>query len=188
MLIYVNGELAATSARFDGSAMNVTNDAAPPFVGFDKGAAANRDWNGSLDDLRIYHHALDPSDVRKLYQLPSDAAAPVTKAAVTPDEPGGLNGWYTSDVTVELTAADEESGVTGTEYRLDGGEWKAYEGAVHVSAEGITTLEYRSRDGAGNVEEVRNLTLAIDKSEPKLTITRTVTLFGRPTANGCQWR
>lgn len=171
LLVYVNGELAATSAKFDGSAMNVTNRDAPPFVGFDKGVAANRDWNGSLEDLRIYRHALDPFDVRRLYQLPSDTAEPVTKAVVTPDEPGGLNGWYTSDVTVELTAADGESGVTGTEYRLNRGEWKAYEGAVPISEEGVTTLEYRSRDGAGNVEETRNLTLSIDKTEPELAIT-----------------
>lgn len=170
LLVYVNGELAATSAQFDGAAMNVTNEDAPPLVGFDKGAVANRDWNGSLDDLRIYRHALDPSDIRKLYQLPFDAAAPVTKAVITPNEPDGMNGWYTSDVTVEFTAADQDSKVTDTEYRLNGGEWTNYTGAVSVSAEGITTMEYRSRDGAGNVEEPRTLVIPIDKTEPELTV------------------
>jgi len=180
LLVYVNGELAATSAQFDSDAMNVTNEDAPPLVGFDKGAVANRDWNGSLDDLRIYRHALDPSDIRELYQLPFDAAAPVTEAAVTPNEPDGMNGWYTSDVTVELTAADQDSKETETEYRLNGGEWTKYTGAVSVSAEGITTMEYRSRDGAGNVEETQTLVLPIDKTEPELTVTPNLDVLWPP--------
>lgn len=180
LLVYVNGELAATSAQFDGAAMNVTNEDAPPLVGFDKGTVANRDWSGSLDDVRIYRHALDPSDIRKLYQLPFDAAAPVTEAVVTPNEPDGMNGWYTSDVTVELTAADQGSKVTYTEYRLNGGEWTNYSGAVSVSAEGITTMEYRSRDGAGNVEETRTLVLPIDKTEPELTVTPNLEVLWPP--------
>lgn len=81
-----------------------------------------------------------------------------------------MNGWYTSDVTVAFTAADQDSEVTDTEYRLNGGEWTNYTGAVSVSAEGITTMEYRSRDGAGNVEETRSLVIPIDKTEPELTV------------------
>ena len=35
-----------------------------------------------------------------------------------------------------------------------------------VSAEGTTTYEYRSTDGAGNVEAAKTLTVRIDKTAP----------------------
>src|SRR5439155_146259 len=35
----------------------------------------------------------------------------------------GANGWYTSNVTVSLTATDATSGVANVSYRIDGGPW-----------------------------------------------------------------
>ncbi|CAN7229845.1 exo-alpha-sialidase [Paenibacillus sp. LjRoot153] len=167
--IYVNGELAATSAKFDIPTMNVTNPSAPPLVGYDKGAVANRDWKGYMDELQIYKYAMNEADVRKHY-LGIDKAKPVTQAAVVPGEPNGANGWYTSDVAVTLSANDDFSGVARTEYRLNSQEWKAYEGTFAVSTEGTNLLEYRSVDRAGNMEDSLSKTLRIDKKAPMLNI------------------
>jgi plastocyanin len=62
---------------------------------------------------------------------------------------------YDGPVTLTLTASDAASGVTGSEYRVDGGEWTAYNPVTPpvVSDPGSHTLDYRSTDQAGNVEE-----------------------------------
>ncbi|WP_309123476.1 exo-alpha-sialidase [Paenibacillus sp.] len=167
--IYVNGELSATSVKYDGEAMDLTNRTAPPLVGFDKGVVANRDWTGHMDELRIYKHALNDADVRKLYWH-GDRTKPTTAAAASPGEPNGANGWYTSDVSVTLSAADDLSGIARTEYRVNGGSWAAYAGHVLLAEEGEHTLEYRSEDAAGNVEETRSMAVRIDKTAPALRV------------------
>jgi parallel beta-helix repeat protein len=92
------------------------------------------------------------------------------------------NGWYISDVQVTLTATDNEggSGVAKTEYSFDGTSWNTYLAPFTVSAEGTTTLYYRSADNAGNVEATNNQTINMDKTPP--TITGAPTTL--PNANG----
>ncbi|UUZ97350.1 cadherin-like beta sandwich domain-containing protein [Paenibacillus sp. P25] len=167
--VYVNGELGSTSTKFDPAQMNVTNRNLPPLIGFDKGTAANRDFQGWMDDLRVYKNALNAAEVRALY-FSADTTKPVTQASVSPAAPNGKNGWYTTDVSVTLSVYDDFSGAEGTEYRLNGGSWTAYTGTFSVSAEGMNALEYRSTDRAGNVEEPKRLTLKIDKTAPRLSV------------------
>jgi cytochrome c len=83
-----------------------------------------------------------------------DRIAPSSAATVTGDGP----------VTVTLAGADPAggSGPASLEYRLDGGEWTAYGGAVTVSAPGTHTLEHRATDVAGNVGTVGTETFSID--------------------------
>src|SRR5690606_9405050 len=79
--------------------------------------------------IGIQNHG-DPDDVYsrniRIKPLPPDEPAPVTTATPSPAEPDGTNGWFHSNVTVTLSATDDDSGVAGTEYRLDGGEWTGY--------------------------------------------------------------
>ena len=103
--------------------------------------------------------------------LAAETAAPVTAAALTPAAPNGTNGWYTTDVTVALDGQDECSGVAATEYSTDGGAtWTPYGGAFQLSAEGVTTILYRSTDRAGNAETAQSLVVKIDKTAPTLTL------------------
>jgi len=99
-----------------------------------------------------------------------DKTAPVTSASAAGTD--GLNGWYKSDVTVTLTASDEGSGLKSTEYTTDGTNWQAGISAV-VTAEGVTTLQYRSRDQAGNIEETKSIVVKIDKTAPTIILSRT---------------
>lgn len=166
--IYVNGVLSATSVKYPGESMDLTNlNAPPPLVGFDKGNAANRDWAGYMDDLRLYRYALDDADLLRLYM--DGIQKPVTQAHVEPGEPEGSNGWYRTDVMVTLTAEAGTYPIAKTEYRINGGEWQLYDEPIWFFAEGEHELEYRSADTAGFAEETNRLMVRIDKTEPQVS-------------------
>nr|MBP7060992.1 chitobiase/beta-hexosaminidase C-terminal domain-containing protein [Candidatus Moranbacteria bacterium] len=97
-----------------------------------------------------------------------DITPPVT--TVTLAGTIGASGWYTSDVTVTLTATDPDggSGVEQTEYSLDNGvTWNTYMAPITIVTEGTTTLQYFSTDKAGNQEVKKTETIRIDKVAPE---------------------
>jgi parallel beta-helix repeat protein len=97
-----------------------------------------------------------------------DTVPPTTAADVQGTIHGG---WYTSDVQVNLSATDGDTGVSRTEYRLDdASDWLTYAGPFTLSADGSHTLYYRSTDEAGNVEQTNTLPINIDKTAPFLTV------------------
>jgi uncharacterized lipoprotein YddW (UPF0748 family) len=113
--------------------------------------------------------------------LQQEDVAPMTSVSVSPAEPNGSNGWYTSDVTVTLSGADNCSGVSGTEFSTDGGAtWGPYAGSLIISAEGVTTINYRSIDRAGNIEATRSLTVRIDKSSPTIGLSANPSIIWPP--------
>ena len=97
-----------------------------------------------------------------------DLTAPVTTAAVTVGTLG-TNGWYTSAVTIGLSATDNLSNVAATYYSLNGGTTWAAGTSVAVSAQGTTTVSYYSVDYAGNTEAVGNYAVKIDTVAPTVT-------------------
>ncbi|MFC0216046.1 OmpL47-type beta-barrel domain-containing protein [Paenibacillus chartarius] len=103
-----------------------------------------------------------------------DETAPVTTSVVSPADPDGANGWYRQDVTVNLSALDELSGVAQTEYSLDGVTWQAYTAPVALSQDGQHTISYRSTDNAGNAEEAKTTSISIDRAAPAITVTSRV--------------
>ena len=97
-----------------------------------------------------------------------DLTAPVTTAAVTVGTLG-TNGWYTSAVTIGLSATDNLSNVAATYYSLNGGTTWAAGTSVAVWAQGTTTVSYYSVDYAGNTEAVGNYAVKIDTVAPTVT-------------------
>jgi hypothetical protein len=98
-----------------------------------------------------------------------DGTPPATAAQVTGSE---KNGWYSTDVTVALNAADDLSGVEKTEYSLDeGNTWIIYSEPVLLTSEGEYTFKYHSFDKVGNVEDIQTLEISVDKSAPTYTLT-----------------
>lgn len=97
-----------------------------------------------------------------------DTVAPTTKVNITGDK--GDNKWYISNVTVTLTATDATSGVDKIYYRVDNGSWQTFSTPFKISTEGVHVLEYYAKDKAGNNENVKNVTVKIDKSNPSLSI------------------
>ncbi|MBC7901371.1 MAG: family 10 glycosylhydrolase [Saprospiraceae bacterium] len=108
-------------------------------------------------------------------------AAPVTTALVSPAMPNGTNGWYTVNVDLSLSAADECSGVERTEYSGDGGAtWLPYSGTVTIDQEGVTTILFRSIDRAGNVEISGSTLVKIDKTAPTIQLIATPSIIWPP--------
>ena len=107
----------------------------------------------------------------------------MTTAAVTAGTLG-TSGWYTSAVTIGLSATDNLSNVAATYYSLNGGTTWAPGTSVAVSAQGTTTVSYYSVDSAGNTEAVGNYTVKIDTVAPTVTAPNITT--GLNEATGAQ--
>lgn len=97
-----------------------------------------------------------------------DKTTSLTMAETSPGDNG--TGWYTSDVTVKLTATDSGSGIADIQYRLNSGTWKIYTSPFVLNA-GITQVDYMSNDKAGNAEPYHNLYISIDKQHPVINMT-----------------
>jgi hypothetical protein len=126
--------------------------------------AADPFLDGLVDEVRIYQRGLTAAEVGAL----ADGTPPSTTASVTPSP---VNGWYPATPTVTLTATDDVSGVERTERRLDGGDWQTVTAPFTVTGEGVHTVEYRSVDRNGNVEQTRVLELQVDTQPPVVTYT-----------------
>src|SRR5690606_33024514 len=85
--------------------------------------------------------------------------APSVTAQVTGEQDG--DGAYVGGATVTLTATDDDSGVAGVEYDLDGAGWQAYTEPVVVDAVGAHTLQFRATDAAGNTSEAQTATFTV---------------------------
>jgi uncharacterized lipoprotein YddW (UPF0748 family) len=110
-----------------------------------------------------------------------DTAAPETTAVIAPTAPDGQNGWYKTNPTVSLNATDNCSGVSATEYSLDGGvTWQPYSGSFVVENEGTVSILYRSRDRASNEEANRTIMLNIDTTAPTISLTATPSIIWPP--------
>jgi len=79
-----------------------------------------------------------------------DTIKPVTTSS-------GIDGlWHTNAVKVTLTAVDSGSGVDKTYYSTDGASPKTlYTGPFTISASGSFTIQYYSKDKAGNIEAIK---------------------------------
>jgi hypothetical protein len=101
-----------------------------------------------------------------------DADAPTTTASLSPPP---QNGYYSAPF-VSLVADDDYdlggSGIASTEYKLDGAaDWTTYSGPFQVTTNGPHTLEFRSTDLAGNVEDTQSISFTVDSTGPTVTLT-----------------
>jgi len=126
---------------------------------------------------------LDVPAALGLGPVAGDTLAPVTTALVVDGAPHDVR------TVVELLASDGPggSGVAATEWRVDGGAWKTGD-RVSVPAPrdvvAVRTVEYRSTDRAGNVEEARSFPVAIDTADRSDDRTPGRALPASPVAGG----
>jgi uncharacterized cupredoxin-like copper-binding protein len=109
-----------------------------------------------------------------------DCDPPTTTANVTTGT-AGTNGWFTSAVTVTLSASDAPSGVAQTYYAVDNAACSPPSDgspvpnacqtgtSVSISAEGSHTVYFFSTDQAGNVEAQRSFTVKLDTTAPAVS-------------------
>jgi outer membrane protein assembly factor BamB len=107
-----------------------------------------------------------------------DATAPTTFAALSGSE--GPNGWYLGPVQIALAAADDLSGPGNSYYTVDGGATQTYSGPFTISASGVHTVQFWSRDQANNVESPQTKEVKIDATAP----TTLAALSGSAGTNG----
>ncbi|WP_171693476.1 endo-alpha-N-acetylgalactosaminidase family protein [Paenibacillus germinis] len=94
-----------------------------------------------------------------------DQTKPVTELVVAGTT---NNGWYNSQA-VTLHATDDMSGVEKTQYKLsENGDWTDYYGAFSLPQDGTYTIQYRSADRAGNVEDAKQQTVKVDTTLPDI--------------------
>jgi len=121
------------------------------------------------------------------YEIPGGAFStdcyPMTALPGTPDiyppmtvsslsGTSGTNEWYRSSVSLNLSANDWDYGVNATYYRLGAsGNWTVYSSDMQLSTEGDTTVQFYSRDNAGNDESVQTITIRIDTLSPVTSAT-----------------
>jgi hypothetical protein len=93
-----------------------------------------------------------------------DNTPPVTTAAINGT---AKNNWYLGDVSITLNSTDDLSGVHKTEYRTGvSGDWITYSGPVTLTQDGTVIVQYRSTDNSGNVEDIKQAEVKIDKTAP----------------------
>lgn len=111
-----------------------------------------------------------------------DSTPPITTAVLSGDR--GENNWYRSDVTLSLSAQDDQGGL-GVDYTLldtVGGDWDVYSSPIIATNEGHFKYDSYSVDKAGNIEDKKTIEFDIDKTPP--VITSTATVGGDPYTSG----
>lgn len=87
---------------------------------------------------------------------------------------GSINSWINTNGSFTITGADagSNSGLNRLEYKLNNSAtWLTYPGsAITISAEGITKIEARAVDNAGNTSVISSANIMIDKTKPTSTV------------------
>jgi len=95
----------------------------------------------------------------------SDFSPPLTTCSLAGEMQGDV---YRSNVTVSLTAIDNDSGVDYTRYMIDAGEWMTYAAPFIVSDDGTHIVAFYSVDRSGNVEDEKQCSFIVQHALPLL--------------------
>ncbi len=93
-----------------------------------------------------------------------DAGYPSTEYTISGEM--GEGDWYTSPISLNLTAEDETSGVDMTYYNLDGGDWSIYTKKIIIDDSGNYSFGFYSIDTAGNTGEIMVINFSMDNDIP----------------------
>ncbi|MCX8174140.1 MAG: DNRLRE domain-containing protein [Thermoplasmata archaeon] len=93
-----------------------------------------------------------------------DTTPPTTTATIVGTM--GANGWYTTAVSVNLSATDSGIGVDKIYYRINSGSWLEYTGNISIANEGWYNISYYAKDKVGNTETTKSTTVKVDLAAP----------------------
>jgi hypothetical protein len=122
-----------------------------------------------LRTLRAYplHNGIAVGPIVESFVM-VDTVAPQSVITLDPPVPNGDNGWYNTDVTINLSATDQGIGVYQTQTSLDNINWTVSADSFTFGREGEFNVFVRSIDLAGNIETAHSISFKIDKSGPTL--------------------
>jgi hypothetical protein len=121
----------------------------------------SRDNAGNVEDVQTFSVKLDTS-------------APKTGIQVSPA--ADPDGTFPGPVTVTLNASDAGSGVAGIYYRLDGDAPQTYSAPFTVAGSGEHTVEFWSKDHAGNSDLTHSKSIEIASTAVTLSLPGNVTV------------
>ena len=127
-----------------------------------------------VDFLESANFIISESGSQKISFYSTDLAGNVEEAQTAqvnidktaPETSSNANSNWHQEFTVQLKAEDEQSGVKGTFYSLNGSEFTEGDSIV-VNEEGVNTVSFYSTDVAGNEEEVKTAEVKIDRTAPE---------------------
>lgn len=104
-------------------------------------------------------------EVNQTKEIYVDTIKPETKASTVGKK--GNNGWFLSDVQLNLSATDNLSGIESILYSLDyGNTWQTYSSPLSITINGKNVILYKSVDKAGNIEDIKEISIWVDKIAP----------------------
>ncbi|MCD6572475.1 MAG: hypothetical protein J7K95_00045, partial [Thermoplasmata archaeon] len=112
-----------------------------------------------------------PNIINGSITVVEDKTPPSTIIHFKPSLPNGEHGWYISNISINLTATDDLSGVNVTYYSLDGGNFVKYAANFTVDEDGIHVIQFYSIDNRENSEDIKEAMIKIDKTPPLANIT-----------------
>ncbi|KAA0002605.1 MAG: hypothetical protein FE048_03430 [Thermoplasmata archaeon] len=126
-------------------------------------------WDNDSDGIVDSPYNISGGSNQDRYPLinPLDFIPPFTTCNVTATL--GSEGWYVSNVSIELFAIDNESDINLTMYCIDNGEWLEYAEPFNISSDGIHSIKFYSVDICGNKEKTRIKEIKIDRIIPTLS-------------------
>lgn len=137
------------------------------FVGFS--SATGDEW-AKHDILSFYFNRdFQPIEPDKITYTPvgeydTDLTAPTTELILPA---AGNGGWINEEFWLSWNCSKDVSGISKTEYRLNGsGDWLT---EPILMTDGVYEIEYRSTDGAGNVEATKTATVKVDTTPGEVT-------------------
>lgn len=83
----------------------------------------------------------------------------------------GHNDWYTSPITITLSATDTMGTLERIEYNWQHSGWLTYTTPLTTNEEGRHPLAYRAIDATGHIEAAQVYTALVDLHPPQITIT-----------------
>ena len=148
---------AETEYRIDGGAWrNYTVPFSIPTEGKHVIAYRSTDNTGNLESAQSLSIVIDNTP-------------PVT--AINAEKPryeAGSAVFITGITAVSLNSTDNLAGVQKSEYRIDNGEWTAFNALIDLASltDGKHSIGYRSSDNLGNLENEKLMMIVIDNTPP----------------------
>ncbi len=105
-------------------------------------------------------------------------SGPVTSLVIGNPNYTSTATYVKSSTPLDFSVLDQSGlGIRNTTYRIDGGAPVNYTatGTFFLAGEGEHTVEWRSLDWAGNLEDVSSMVLTVDDTPPATTITQSET-------------
>jgi hypothetical protein len=93
-----------------------------------------------------------------------DTSNPITRLRINGQ--GGENGWFTSDVYIELETLYKTDDLDSIKFRINNQSWMGYTQPILINDDGYFTLEYFGMDLYGNQERPNKYTVKIDSNPP----------------------